>query len=195
MVKVPRPGRVKTRLGRDIGMTTAAWWFRHQTKALIRRLRDPRWQIVLAVTPDHEGLQFRAWPPDIERTPQGTGDLGARMARVLRSTPGPTVLIGADIPGITRVHIARAFQALGSSPSAIGPATDGGYWCVEHGIPEEACSMCSSKAADDFKAKGDWCEEHSRAESQCFKCDPSRAEKYAKLYEAKFGHAPPQPTE
>jgi hypothetical protein len=71
----------------------------------------------------------------------------------------------------------------------------GGYWCVEHGIPEEACSMCSSKAADDFKAKGDWCEEHSRAESQCFKCDPSRAEKYAKLYEAKFGHAPPQPTE
>ena len=130
MVKVPRPGRVKTRLGRDIGMTAAAWWFRHQTNALIRRLRDPRWHIVLAVTPDHEGLQFRAWPRDIERIPQGAGDLGARMARVLRSTPGPTLLIGADIPGITRVNIARAFDALGSSSSAIGPATDGGYWCV-----------------------------------------------------------------
>jgi hypothetical protein len=71
----------------------------------------------------------------------------------------------------------------------------GGYWCVEHGIPEKECSMCNTKAADDFKAKGDWCEEHNRAESQCFKCDPSRAEKYAKLYEAKFGHEPPQPTE
>jgi len=130
MVKVPRPGRVKTRLGREIGMTTAAWWFRHQTNSLIRRLRDPRWQIVLAVTPDCEGLQFRAWPRDIERIPQGPGDLGARMARVLRSTPGPTVLIGADIPGINRVQIVRAFRALGSSPSAIGPATDGGYWCV-----------------------------------------------------------------
>ena len=71
----------------------------------------------------------------------------------------------------------------------------GGWWCVEHGIPEEQCSMCSAKAADEFKAKGDWCEEHNRAESQCFKCDPSRAEKFAKLYEAKFGHAPPEPTD
>ena len=71
----------------------------------------------------------------------------------------------------------------------------GGWWCIEHGIPEEECSMCSKKAADDFKAKGDWCEEHNRAESQCFKCDPSRAEKFAKLYEAKYGEQPPAPTE
>lgn len=71
----------------------------------------------------------------------------------------------------------------------------GGWWCAEHGIPEEECSLCSAKAAGNFKAKGDWCEEHNRAESQCFKCDPSRAEKFAKLYEAKFGHEPPKPTE
>jgi hypothetical protein len=70
-----------------------------------------------------------------------------------------------------------------------------GWWCVEHGIPEEECSMCSSKAADECKAKGDWCDEHNRAESQCFKCDPSRAEKFAALYEAKIGEKPPQPTE
>ena len=69
--------------------------------------------------------------------------------------------------------------------------THGGWWCVEHGIPEEQCSMCSSKAADEFKAKDDWCEDHDRAESQCFVCDPSRAEKFAKLYEAKFGRKPP----
>lgn len=130
MLKVPRPGRVKTRLGRSIGMTSAAWWFRHQTAGLIRRLRDPRWHIVLAVTPDREGLQYRAWPGDLRRIPQGSGNLGARMARVLRATPGPTVLIGADIPGVTRTHIVRGFEALGSSPSAIGPATDGGYWCI-----------------------------------------------------------------
>ncbi len=70
-----------------------------------------------------------------------------------------------------------------------------GWWCAEHGVPEEECSMCSAKAAKDFKDKGDWCEEHNRAESQCFKCDPTRAEKFAKLYEAKFGHEPPKPTE
>jgi cobalt-zinc-cadmium efflux system membrane fusion protein len=71
----------------------------------------------------------------------------------------------------------------------------GDWWCVEHGLPEEECSICSSKAADEFKAKDDWCEEHGRAESQCFICDPSRAEKFAALYEAKFGHKPPKPTE
>jgi len=81
-----------------------------------------------------------------------------------------------------------------STPVAeTGHDDHGGWWCAEHGIPEEECSMCSAKAADDFKAKGDWCEEHNRAESQCFKCDPSRAEKFAKLYEAKFGHQPPKP--
>ncbi|MEO8495168.1 MAG: RND transporter [Planctomycetota bacterium] len=66
-----------------------------------------------------------------------------------------------------------------------------GWWCAEHGVPEEECSMCSAKAADGFKAKGDWCEDHNRAESQCFICDASKAEKFAKLYEAKFGHEPP----
>ena len=71
----------------------------------------------------------------------------------------------------------------------------GGWWCVEHGIPEEECSMCSSRAASDFKAKGDWCEEHNRAASQCFLCDPARAAKFTKLYEAKYGEKPPQPTE
>lgn len=68
-----------------------------------------------------------------------------------------------------------------------------GWWCVEHGVPEEECSMCSSKAADEFKTKGDWCEEHNRAESQCFICHPELAKKFSKLYEAKVGHAPPKP--
>ncbi|MBL4807251.1 MAG: hypothetical protein JKY31_08175, partial [Rhodobacteraceae bacterium] len=51
MLKEPRAGRVKTRLGRDIGMTSAAWWFRHQTRRLIRQLTDPRWEIILSVAP------------------------------------------------------------------------------------------------------------------------------------------------
>lgn len=68
----------------------------------------------------------------------------------------------------------------------------GGWWCVEHGIPEEQCSMCSAKAAKACREKGDWCEEHNRAESQCFICDASRADKFAKLYEAKVGKKPPE---
>ena len=130
MVKEPRPGRVKTRLGRDIGLTTAAWWFRHQTRRLIRRLEDPRWHLILAVAPDREGLQSRVWPDHVARLPQGPGDLGDRMARMLRATSGPTLVIGADIPGVTKPHIAKAFKALNQNASILGPAPDGGYWLV-----------------------------------------------------------------
>jgi glycosyltransferase A (GT-A) superfamily protein (DUF2064 family) len=165
MVKEPRPGRVKTRLGRDIGVIPATWWFRHQSARLIRRLHDPRWQIVLAVAPNR-AVNSRVWPAEMPRLPQGSGDLGQRMKRMLitasgiqpsgsaagraapDSPPGralthppkvrrapphvssPVCLIGADIPGITRAHIARAFAGLGNHDAVFGPADDGGYWLV-----------------------------------------------------------------
>ena len=65
------------------------------------------------------------------------------------------------------------------------------WWCAEHGIPEEECSMCNTKVAKELKAKGDWCEKHDRAKSQCFICDPSLKEKYAEKYRAKYGKEPP----
>lgn len=131
MVKEPRPGRVKTRLGRDIGMVPAAWWFRHQTARLIRRVEDPRWRVVLAVSPDKAALGSRVWPAQLTRCPQGKGNLGDRMARMLSAQPpGSVCVIGADVPGITRLHIARAFSALGAAEAVFGPATDGGYWLI-----------------------------------------------------------------
>jgi hypothetical protein len=66
-----------------------------------------------------------------------------------------------------------------------------GWWCPEHGIPEEECSMCSDKVAKDCKAKGDWCEKHDRALSQCFVCKPERQEYYAAKHRAKYGKDPP----
>ncbi|MCI4662742.1 MAG: glycosyltransferase [Neomegalonema sp.] len=131
-VKEPVAGRVKTRLGRQISMPLAAWWFRHQARALIRRLgRDPRWQCWLAVSPDGEGLTSRFWPADLPRWPQGRGDLGERMGRAFEQMPpGPVVIIGADIPGIRPAHIARAFAALGGADAVIGPTLDGGYWLI-----------------------------------------------------------------
>ncbi|MGI3170123.1 TIGR04282 family arsenosugar biosynthesis glycosyltransferase [Pseudooceanicola sp. C21-150M6] len=174
MVKEPRAGRVKTRLGREIGMVAAAWWMRHQVARLLRRLRDPRWEIVLAVAPDR-AVGSGVWPRDLARVAQGLGDLGDRMGRLLgRNTvkapperrdegragprggaiapprgggsarpggsrragrtlyvgPSPVCLIGSDIPGINRGHIARAFARLGGHDAVIGPAPDGGYWLI-----------------------------------------------------------------
>ena len=130
MLKEPHPGRVKTRLGREIGMVAAAWWFRHQPGRLIRHLRDPQWNMWLAVSPDHEGLQSRVWPADLPRVTQGRGDLGQRMARVMQKAPGPACVIGGDIPGIEKRHIRQAFALLGSHMAVFGPAPDGGYWLV-----------------------------------------------------------------
>ncbi|MHA7850658.1 TIGR04282 family arsenosugar biosynthesis glycosyltransferase [Roseovarius sp.] len=131
MVKEPRPGRVKTRLGVDIGMVPAAWWFRHQVARLLRRLEDPRWQLILAVSPDREGRVSRVWPGHLPRVSQGRGDLGDRMGRLLRRLPaGPVCIVGGDIPGLQKGHVARAFDLLGGHDAVFGPAPDGGYWLV-----------------------------------------------------------------
>ncbi len=131
MVKEPRAGRVKTRLGRDIGMVPAAWWFRHSVHRLLRNVTDPRWDLLLAVSPDVEGLRSRVWPEHLQRIPQGRGDLGQRMAYLLaQPQKGPVVIIGGDIPGVRRHHIADAFAELGKNRAVFGPATDGGYWLV-----------------------------------------------------------------
>ncbi|WP_238368124.1 TIGR04282 family arsenosugar biosynthesis glycosyltransferase [Mesobacterium pallidum] len=129
MAKEPRAGRVKTRLGQDIGLVPAAWWYRHQLARLTRRLTDPRWDITLAVAPD-SALTSRALPAGTRRA-QGPGDLGARMERLLRAErPAPAVLIGSDIPGVTPAHIARALHSLASHDMVFGPSEDGGFWLV-----------------------------------------------------------------
>ncbi len=65
-----------------------------------------------------------------------------------------------------------------------------GWWCVEHGVPEEECALCDTSLVAVYKTRGDWCEAHQRPESQCFVCSPERFEKFAAQYKAKFGEAP-----
>ena len=132
MLKVPRPGRVKTRLAAGLGVIPATWWFRHQTSRLLRNLAyDCRWQTVLAVSPDFEGLNSRVWPINIARSRQGGGDLGKRMRRQFsRFAPGRVIVIGADIPDIRSHHISSAFKCLAANEAVIGPAPDGGYWLL-----------------------------------------------------------------
>lgn len=132
MVKEPHPGRVKTRLGRDLGHTRAAWWFRHQTAKLIQVLSgNPRWETRLAVAPDAEGLTSRVWPRSVARIGQGRGSLGDRMARIFKNAPaGPVLIIGSDIPNVSPKHISKAFKALGDHDVVVGPAPDGGFWLI-----------------------------------------------------------------
>ena len=157
-VKAPRLGRVKTRLAADIGIVAAWTFYRRTTRAILHRLAGQgRWQPWLAITPDAAVAAPGLWLPSLwlpslrppilrppsqmpptspgpnawRRIGQGTGDLGQRMARVMRDLPpGPVVIIGTDVPAIRPDHIARAFRALGRHDAVLGPAADGGYWLV-----------------------------------------------------------------
>lgn len=130
--KTPRLGRVKTRLGRDIGAVAAWAFYRRMLRLLLRRLGgDRRWRCWLAITPDSDIHLRNTWPAGCWRVNQGEGDLGARMGRLARALPpGPVVIVGADVPAIRPHHIAAAFKALGHHDAVFGPAADGGYWLV-----------------------------------------------------------------
>ena len=136
MVKEPRAGRTKTRLARTLGAARATCVYRAMMASLVGRLsRDTRWQTVLAVSPDEALGQavFGGGTGSIGhgRIGQGRGDLGFRLQSLAqRMPPGPIVIVGTDIPGITPCAIASAFSALGRHDAVFGPSPDGGYWLV-----------------------------------------------------------------
>jgi hypothetical protein len=129
--RAPQAGRVKRRLGSEIGMMEAFRFYRRILDQQIRRMtRDPRWTVWLFVTPD-TALRHPAWHlvPVSQRKPQRQGDLGRRMKLPFETLPsGPVVLVGSDIPAMRTHHIARAFTLLGSHDLVFGPARDGGFW-------------------------------------------------------------------
>ena len=130
--RAPRIGAVKRRLSADVGDLAAWRFYQRETARLIAELRSlQRTTVRLAVTPDGFAGCGRFWRPGIPRIPQGRGDLGARMARIVHAHPhAPVAIIGSDIPGLTAVHVEAAFDALESHDAVIGPAHDGGYWLV-----------------------------------------------------------------
>lgn len=142
MAREPRAGAVKTRLANDIGLVPATAFYRKALSNLLSRLSsDPRWNTLVAVTPD-TSLLSPVWPGGVSLTLQGRGDLGARMQRMFDDLPpGPVVIVGTDIPEITPNHVALAFSALGNNDAVIGPGADGGYWLVGQRRMPKVCSV------------------------------------------------------
>ena len=134
--RTPRLGRVKSRLGRDIGAGAAWAFYRLTLSSVLRRLggnrgSGRRWRCWLAITPDSDIHLHRPWPAGWWRVNQGKGDLGARMGRLARALPpGPVIIVGSDVPAIRPHHIVATFKALGRHDAVFGPAADGGYWLV-----------------------------------------------------------------
>lgn len=121
----PALGMGKRRLAAAIGDLAALRFQRFAFERLVRTLGgDPRWTLWLCLTPDRPANQRQR-----HEVPQGRGDLGQRLSRLMRQLPpGPIVVIGSDAPQIARADIARAFHALGRASAVFGPAPDGGFW-------------------------------------------------------------------
>lgn len=70
-----------------------------------------------------------------------------------------------------------------------------GWWCEEHGVKEDDCSICQKEVFKKLKPD-EICPKHpDRAKAQCFICNPDLWEKSKATYVAKYGKEPPMPKE
>lgn len=110
-------------------------------------------------------------------------------------TAGGLMFLAALSLGCGKTEADHAEQ--GAEPAAAATVQNGhshdGWWCTEHGVPEEVCGLCNTKLAADFQKNGDWCADHDRPDSQCFQCHPELEAKFAAQYEAMYGKQPPKP--
>lgn len=137
-VKEPREGRVKTRLGRSLGMEHAcalAWAFLEDVLAVARTAaEEASAELWVVHAPDRPSERFRGWlearAPSAQLVPQGAGSLGERLARALGGTWGPRLALGGDAPDLAAARLLEAFAALAGREVVLGPTSDGGYHLV-----------------------------------------------------------------
>lgn len=72
---------------------------------------------------------------DIEFSLQPDGDLSDRLLSMLH--PAPVIFFGSDTPDLSTEHVKKALQALHHHDVVIGPALDGGYYCIGMNVAHE----------------------------------------------------------
>ena len=127
-VRYPVAGQCKTRLIPALGPDGAAALHKHLAERTVGVLRAAGGPVVIAYTGAEEAA-FREWlGPDCAYVPQAEGDLTARLLPF--AARAPVIFFGADTPDLAATHVTAAIDALTTHPVAIGPAEDGGYYCI-----------------------------------------------------------------
>ena len=133
LTRVPMPGRVKTRLAPLVGEEGAA----AVHEALAEATFDLAAESGLVVTVHLDGDLDHPFAEAIRRrgfavTPQVSGDLGARL-RAAMAGPGRRLALGTDCVTFDPAWLRVA--AADPAPVVLGPAEDGGYWCLAVDAP------------------------------------------------------------
>lgn len=137
-VKWPEPGRAKTRLIPALGPQGAADLHDKMARRTLSSVRRGAKRAGRSVEVRSTGAvteRFRGWlGGDLSIVDQGDGDLGDRMAlSVSDSLDGgikKVLLLGTDCPDLDPSFIHHAMGLLEGHPVVMGPASDGGYYCL-----------------------------------------------------------------
>lgn len=160
----PVPGRVKTRLAREVGTAAATSLYEAFLSDLAASLTAPgQWDSVLAYAEFEPGPYLLAtFGPPWDLVPQGEGSLGDRLQRtVVRARlegRRDVVVAGSDAPTLSPEDISEAFRALaGDSDVVFAPAPDGGFSLVGMRGNVDPAAV--------FPAGVRWSSEHALADS------------------------------
>lgn len=141
-VRVPQPGKVKTRLVPPLSDEEACRLytaFMRDLFARLGRLKKVRGTVFYAGD-DPSGLGDLI-PNSYEVIPQASGSLGVRLDAAFRALlpegeESTALVIGSDSPDVPIQYIKRAFLKLKHKDVVVGPACDGGYYLIGLKSPE-----------------------------------------------------------
>jgi rSAM/selenodomain-associated transferase 1 len=131
-VRIPVPGRVKTRLAAHLGKENACRLYRSMVTDILSAIRTSGLPMYLF----HDGSDIhhlpKAWQDAACKVIEQQGDgLGERMAAAFQhcfaENNSSVILVGSDIPGLHSQMLLQAGQALQTFDAAIAPVVDGGY--------------------------------------------------------------------
>ena len=133
--RAPRAGTVKTRLARTIGDDAAAGLYHRMGRRIVASVEGVPARMVVCYDPPDAEPEMRRWlgPSPRRYMPQGGGDLGARISRMLDhafADADRVVAIGTDAPATDAGRVTHAIEALETADVVIGPARDGGYYLI-----------------------------------------------------------------
>ncbi len=131
MLKVPQPGKVKTRLAADLGAEAACEAYRWLAEQTVGQL-PAHWRRMVCFSPDEGEPAMRHWLGNHgDYLPQGGGDLGDRQQRAVEAAleqgAGAVVLLGGDCPYLETEVLEELERRLLENDLVVVPACDGGY--------------------------------------------------------------------
>ncbi len=134
-VRVPIPGRVKTRLAQDLGEHDACELYKAMVADILENTKVSGFPIYLF----HDGVDSKGLPQEwmeaSDKVIVQTGEsIGERMAAAFEycfdNNVDQVILIGSDIPGIDSGILLKAAMTLKFHDITIAPVVDGGYCLI-----------------------------------------------------------------